>query len=157
MVSSTSCLIHRRNINRHKKIVRKINLNHLTSSKTGNRCVKCYLKFGIISGFALLFFSSLTLGDSFSDVSPTEPWPKPQPMRSEPPPSDILHQLLPKVLPATRGLPTLLTLPATSLAVSLFIRFEFASARLKPESIETLRYLGNALNQELKDEDEKCS
>jgi outer membrane protein OmpA-like peptidoglycan-associated protein len=32
------------------------------------------------------------------------------------------------------------------------IQFEFASARLKPESIETLRNLGNALNNELKNE-----
>jgi OmpA-OmpF porin, OOP family len=32
------------------------------------------------------------------------------------------------------------------------ITFEFGSARLRPESIETLRNLGNALNQELKDE-----
>jgi outer membrane protein OmpA-like peptidoglycan-associated protein len=32
------------------------------------------------------------------------------------------------------------------------IKFEFGSARLKPESIETLRNLGNALNQGLKDE-----
>jgi OmpA-OmpF porin, OOP family len=32
------------------------------------------------------------------------------------------------------------------------ITFEFGSAQLRPESIETLRNLGNALNQELKDE-----
>jgi OOP family OmpA-OmpF porin len=32
------------------------------------------------------------------------------------------------------------------------IQFEFSSARLKPESIETLRNLGNALNQELSDQ-----
>jgi OmpA-OmpF porin, OOP family len=32
------------------------------------------------------------------------------------------------------------------------ITFEFGSARLRPESVETLRNLGNALNQELKDE-----
>ena len=34
------------------------------------------------------------------------------------------------------------------------ITFEFGSAQLKPESIETLRNLGNALNQDLKDEKE---
>ena len=32
------------------------------------------------------------------------------------------------------------------------ITFEFGSAQLRPESVETLRNLGNALNQELKDE-----
>src|SRR5207248_2173420 len=32
------------------------------------------------------------------------------------------------------------------------ITFQFGSAQLRPESIETLRNLGNALNQELKDE-----
>src|SRR5215831_1266937 len=32
------------------------------------------------------------------------------------------------------------------------ITFEFGSAQLRPESIETLRNLGNALNQQLKDE-----
>jgi outer membrane protein OmpA-like peptidoglycan-associated protein len=32
------------------------------------------------------------------------------------------------------------------------ITFEFDSAQLRPESVETLRNLGNALNQELKDE-----
>ena len=32
------------------------------------------------------------------------------------------------------------------------ITFEFGSAQLRPESIQTLRNLGNALNQDLKDE-----
>jgi len=32
------------------------------------------------------------------------------------------------------------------------IQFEFGSAKLKPESIETLRNLGNALNQGLRDQ-----
>jgi OOP family OmpA-OmpF porin len=32
------------------------------------------------------------------------------------------------------------------------ITFEFGSAQLRPESVETLRNLGNALNQELKDD-----
>ena len=43
--------------------------------------------------------------------------------------------------------------PAASPSVTLrTITFEFGSAQLRPESIETLRNLGNALNQELKDE-----
>jgi len=46
----------------------------------------------------------------------------------------------------TRGL------PQPSVGISATLQFEFASVRLKPESIETLRNLGNALNQELKDE-----
>ena len=43
--------------------------------------------------------------------------------------------------------------PVASPSVTLrTITFEFGSAQLKPVSIETLRNLGNALNQQLKDE-----
>jgi OOP family OmpA-OmpF porin len=45
------------------------------------------------------------------------------------------------------------TAPAAVPSVTLkTIAFEFGSAQLRPESIETLRNLGNALNQELRDE-----
>src|SRR6185369_3582976 len=43
--------------------------------------------------------------------------------------------------------------PAAAPSVTLrTITFEFGSAQLRPESIQTLRNLGNALNQDLKDE-----
>jgi OmpA-OmpF porin, OOP family len=43
--------------------------------------------------------------------------------------------------------------PAPAPSVTLrTITFEFGSAQLRPESIETLRNLGNALNQDLRDE-----
>jgi OOP family OmpA-OmpF porin len=56
-----------------------------------------------------------------------------------------------------RSVPSVVSHPAaTSTAPpSLTLRtitFEFGSAQLRPESVETLRNLGNALNQELKDE-----
>jgi outer membrane protein OmpA-like peptidoglycan-associated protein len=41
--------------------------------------------------------------------------------------------------------------PRPSVALNT-ITFEFGSARLKPDSIDTLHNLGNALNQQLKDE-----
>jgi OmpA-OmpF porin, OOP family len=45
------------------------------------------------------------------------------------------------------------TPPGASPSVTLrTITFEFGSAQLRPESVETLRNLGNALNQQLKDE-----
>jgi outer membrane protein OmpA-like peptidoglycan-associated protein len=45
-----------------------------------------------------------------------------------------------------------MTPPAPPSVTLRTITFEFGSAQLRPESIETLRNLGNALNQELKDE-----
>jgi hypothetical protein len=43
--------------------------------------------------------------------------------------------------------------PATVPSITFTtITFEFGSSRLRPESIETLRNLGNALKQELRDE-----
>ena len=43
--------------------------------------------------------------------------------------------------------------PAAASSVTLrTITFEFGSAQLRPESLETLRNLGNALNQDLRDE-----
>jgi outer membrane protein OmpA-like peptidoglycan-associated protein len=43
--------------------------------------------------------------------------------------------------------------PATAPSITFTtITFEFGSSRLRPESIETLRNLGNALKQELRDE-----
>ena len=51
--------------------------------------------------------------------------------------------------------PTVTQPSASAAAPSVTLRtitFEFGSAQLKPESIETVRNLGNALNQDLRDE-----
>jgi OOP family OmpA-OmpF porin len=94
--------------------------------------MKCNLKLSIIASLFLLVFASLAVGE---EIGPTEPWPK-QPKGAP----------LPKELSVTRGLPP----PSLGIPATLSIQFEFASAQLRPESIETLRHLGNALNQELK-------
>jgi outer membrane protein OmpA-like peptidoglycan-associated protein len=82
-------------------------------------------------------------------------------MQTAPTPTEIMRALLPtpKALQSTRGLPApgVAARPGAGndhpAKVSLdFIWFGFDSARLKPESIEALRNLGNALNHELKDQ-----
>ena len=64
--------------------------------------------------------------------------PPPHERRSRPVQPVVSH-------PPAAAVPT----PSVSLRT---ITFEFGSAQLRPELIETLRNLGNALNQELKDE-----
>jgi outer membrane protein OmpA-like peptidoglycan-associated protein len=67
-----------------------------------------------------------------------------------PTPEDIERALRPAPkLGPSQGLPHLGAVPSLSFNA---LQFEFASARLKPESIETLRNLGNALNTTLRDE-----
>ena len=113
-------------------------MNYLDLSKVINRRVKRDLKLSIIAGFALFVFASLAAGEQPVDISPIEPWPKP--LRK--------GGLLPKELMVTRGLPQ----PSVGVSAPLVIQFEFASVRLRPESIEVLRNLGKVLNKELKDE-----
>src|SRR5689334_17818150 len=86
----------------------------------------------------------------------TAPAPQPGPAPSvvpanvpsvPPPPRETKHR---PVRPAAAAHPAA---PAAAPSVTLrTITFEFGSAQLRPESIQTLRNLGNALNQELKDE-----
>jgi OOP family OmpA-OmpF porin len=128
--------------------VRAIKLSHRIVTATRNRCTKRCLKLGVLLGFDIFVLASLARGDVIT-VSPAEPWPKP----GAPTEEEIGRQL------KTRGLPHLGilhpgkspsgTLPSLSAPT---IQFEFASAGLKPESIEALRNLGYALNNELKDQ-----
>lgn len=65
-----------------------------------------------------------------------------------PPPRETKHR---PVRPAAAHQATTAPVPAPSVTLRT-ITFEFGSAQLRPESLQTLRNLGNALNQELKDE-----
>jgi OmpA-OmpF porin, OOP family len=58
-----------------------------------------------------------------------------------------LHRRAPSAVPPAVAQPA--ALPSVTFNT---IQFEFGSDRLKPESIETLKNLGNALNEELKDQ-----
>jgi OmpA-OmpF porin, OOP family len=73
-----------------------------------------------------------------ANVPPVEPSPEPREHKRRP-----VHAAVSRPAPAQEAHP--------SVALNT-ITFEFGSARLEPESIETLRNLGNALNQQLKDE-----
>ena len=64
------------------------------------------------------------------------------------PPREIRHR---PIHPAVVRPPAAAPAPTPSVTLRT-ITFEFGSAQLRPESIETLRNLGNALNQDLKDE-----
>ena len=66
-----------------------------------------------------------------------------------PTPEDIGRALKPRGLGPHQGLPPIGATPSVSINI---VQFEFASSRLKPESIETLRNLGYALNTTLRDE-----
>src|SRR5262249_29234664 len=57
----------------------------------------------------------------------------------------------PSTAPSHRE-PRTAAVPAQPSVVLDTIQFEFGSAQLKPESVGTLRDLGNALNQELKEQ-----
>jgi outer membrane protein OmpA-like peptidoglycan-associated protein len=61
------------------------------------------------------------------------------------PPREIKHQRA----YSTLAQPVVPAAPSVTLRT---ITFEFGSAQLKPESIETLRNLGNSLNHDLRDE-----
>jgi outer membrane protein OmpA-like peptidoglycan-associated protein len=85
----------------------------------------------------------------------TPPPPEPGPLSGVPagsvspvplPPRQMSHQ---PVHSTVEQPAVLVTAPSVTLRT---ITFEFGSAQLKPESIETLRNLGNALNQDLRDE-----
>jgi OOP family OmpA-OmpF porin len=97
-------------------------------------------------GRQLKFRGLPTLGKT--PAPPPGPGPEvvPANVPSVPPPRDTRSRPQPVVShpPAAPAPP-----PSVSLRT---ITFEFGSAQLRPESIETLRNLGNALNQELKDE-----
>jgi len=87
----------------------------------------------------------------------TAPTPPPRPslgvtpanVPSAPFPNEVKHR---RMAPAAADRPV--STSASPRVTLRTITFEFGSAQLRPESVETLRNLGNALNQDLKDEKE---
>lgn len=98
-------------------------------------------------GRQLKFRGLPTLGNAPAPPPGPGPAVVPANVPSVPPPHETKRRPAQRVVashPVTPPAPPSVTLRT--------ITFEFGSAQLRPESIETLRNLGNALNQELKDE-----
>jgi len=88
-----------------------------------------------------------TLGTAPAPPPGPAPEVVPANVPSVPPPHETRH---PPIHPVVSYPPPAAAAPPSKTFRT--ITFEFGSAQLKPESIETLRNLGNALNQDLKDE-----